>query len=129
MSINNLITKAEHNHKTGMWAEGNEFYDAAISRYYYSLYEKIIYISKKEGFYSEPPIGKDSHIYTIDEFKKNVIDKLQPKDITMLAALSKLKKCRVIADYNEKIIKSKNDFNLSFKAYYNFINDIIDKFL
>lgn len=129
MSIKNLLEKSDDNFKTGNWAETNEFYDTAISRYYYSLYEKIIYISKKNGFYTDPPRDKDSHVYTIKEFKKNVSITLQPQELAKLVAISKLKTLRVDADYKEKRVQNLNEFNLSFKFFFNSINEVLDKLI
>jgi len=124
----NLLLKAQQNMKTGAWAEKNEFFDVAVSRFYYALYEKILYISKKEGFYSTPPIDAP-HNYTLKKFKENILKKLGDEDRAWIAHLGKLKKCRVCADYEEDIIVDTRDFNLTFKAYYNSISEILEKFI
>ncbi|KZL94192.1 hypothetical protein [Clostridium magnum] len=127
MGVENLLQKSEDNFKTASWAERNNLYDAAVSRYYYSLYEKIIYISKKKGFYTKPPSGQDSHVFTINEFTNNLLSSLPPQEVAKLSPMFKLKRLRVDADYNEDRIDNKNEFNLAFKFYFNSINEVLDK--
>lgn len=124
-----LLEKSKHNIQTADFAENNKLYDAAVSRYYYAVYEKIIYISKKKNFYTEPPSGKDSHIFTINTFTQNVTKNLEPEDITTLSPLIKLKKLRVEADYYDKQIPDLNTFNLKFKFFYNQINEVLNKLI
>jgi hypothetical protein len=47
MDIEILKEKSEQNFITGEWAEKREFYDVSISRYYYCIFQKIIYIKEK----------------------------------------------------------------------------------
>lgn len=129
MGDKRLLEKADDNIKTGNFAEKNKYFDAAISRYYYAIFEKIIYISKKNGFYSRPENGKDSHNNTIINFNCNISDKLEIGDITKLTSLLKLKKLRVEADYEENRINDNNTFNLMFKFYFNEINGVLDKLI
>lgn len=127
--LEGLLEKSKHNIETANFAENNKFYDAALSRYYYAVYEKIIYISKKKNFYKKPSSGKDSHIFTINTFTQNVTKDLEPEDITTLASLIKLKKMRADADYDDKEIPNLNTFNLKFKYFYNQINEVLDKLI
>lgn len=129
MGIENLLGKSNDNLKTAIWAEKQSFYDSAISRYYYSLYTKMIYILKKKGFYKKPPKGEDSHIYTIKLFNENLSNSLTPTDIATFSAMSKLKKARVKSEYEESKINDSNDFNLSFKFSFNCINEVLDKLI
>jgi len=124
-----LLEKADDNIKTGNFAEKNKYYDAAVSRYYYAIFEKIIYISKKNGFYSNTISGKDSHNDTIINFNSNISNKLETDDITKLTSLLKLKKLRVEADYDGNRINDNNTFNLMFKFYFNEINGVLDKLI
>lgn len=124
-----LLEKSKHNIETGSFAEKNKFYDAAVSRYYYAVYEKIIYISKKNNFYTEPPSGKDSHIFTINTFTQNITKDLEPEEITILSPLIRLKKMRVDADYKDKQIEDSSTFNLQFKYFFNGINEVLDKLI
>lgn len=127
--MRNLLQKSNHNNETANFAEGKEFYDVAVSRYYYSLFEKIIYISKNKGFYKEPSIGQDSHNVTIQAFTKNMMNSLEPEDISKCAIMGRLKKMRVDADYKEQRIDDKNTFNLSFKCLYTQVDEVLNKFI
>ena len=40
----NLKIKSEHNYKIGEIAQNYKYYDVAVSRYYYSLFQLIDYI-------------------------------------------------------------------------------------
>lgn len=124
-----LLEKSKDNIKTAELAEKNNYYDATISRYYYAIFERIIYISKKDGFYSKPVIGRDSHKNTIINFNSNMNKKLHPADVAKLALLFRLKKLRVTADYEDNRMVDKNSYNLSFKYYFNEINGILDKLI
>jgi len=128
MGLELLKEKAKENFKTAQWAERKMYYDVAVSRYYYCAFERIIYISKKEGFYTRPIKGENSHIKTIDEFMKNINVNLSSEDKVTLLKMKKLRKIRSDADYDEKKLGT-NEFMLVFKYHFNEIIDIIDKLL
>ena len=128
MNIEGLLKKSEDNIQTGNFAEKNKYYDVAISRFYYAILQKIIYISKHKGFYSNPKTGEDSHIQVIKNFNKNMNDKLDAEDITKLSSLLRLKKLRVDADYEVIRLNDKNVYNLKFKYYYNDIINVLNRF-
>jgi len=124
----NFLKKSRENFDTGNWAEASGYYNAAVSRYYYCLYEKAIYIAKAKGFYKPPELDKGTHNIFIENFQKNVFDKLEPDDVTWLSKFSGLKKCRVKADYfEESCFTDKQQFNLGFKYFFTEINRILDK--
>lgn len=124
-----LKIKAEENYKTAQWAEEKEYYDAAVSRYYYCAYQKIIFISKEKNFYEDFSKEIGSHKKVIENFSKNLNQKLEPEDIIELNKMQQLRNLRNDADYKEQKIVNKNDFLLGFKFNYNAINDILDKLL
>ena len=128
MNIEFLKDKSEENFKTGEWAEKKLFYDTAISRYYYCIYQKIIYISKKKGFYQEPEKTEDSHKNTIIMFISELDSKLSSEEKINILQMKDLRRLRNNSEYRE--IKTKqNDYNLIFKFSFNRINNIVDKFL
>lgn len=128
MSINILKVKAEENFKTGEWAEKKEYFDVAVSRYYYCAYEKIIYISKTREFYKDYSRESGSHFKTINEFNKNLKDKLTGEEKVALSKLKKLRKLRNNADYKEvKLLQ--NDYYLDFKYPFDDINNILNKLI
>lgn len=128
MGIEGLLEKSRQNLETGNFAEGKLFYDVAISRYYYAIFQKIIYISKKNGFYSESKDKSGSHISTIENFNKNISSKLDEEDVTKLSPIMKLKKLRVKADYGEECFKDKNMYTYN-KCFFNMINEVLDRII
>jgi uncharacterized protein (UPF0332 family) len=124
----NLLKKAEKNIKTGAWAEENGFFDAAVSRFYYALYQKILYILKTRYSFDTAPI-EDPYNATLQTFEQNIVKELEHDEIVWIKNLGKIKRCRVYADYNEDIISDKNDYNLMFKINYNNISGVVEKFI
>ncbi|MDD4550274.1 MAG: hypothetical protein PHT79_11010 [Syntrophomonadaceae bacterium] len=129
MGYKALLTKADHNSELGEYAEEKEYFDVAISRYYYALYEKAIYIAKKRNFYLEPKTGLGSHETFINHFTKNVSSKLKPEELRMMGKMKALKRLRVIADYKEESMENISTYNLKFKYYFNSINSIFDRLI
>jgi len=126
MSTENLILKATNNCAAAVWAENKKFFDVSISRYYYCLYEKAIYIAITNGFYSYSINGHDSHKQFIADFQKNIQNKLSPKEITWLATFGDLKNQRNFADYKQSCT-TENQFNLGFKLKYQQIDSILTR--
>jgi hypothetical protein len=124
----NLLNKSKENYDTASWAETSGYYNAAVSRYYYCLYEKAIYIAKVKGFYRPPEPDKGTHNKFIENFQKSVFDKLEPADVTWLSKFSALKGHRIKADYyEESCFPDKNQFILCFKYFFTEINRVLDK--
>lgn len=128
MSIEILKEKSQQNFEVAKWAEKQSYYDVAISRYYYSEYQKIIYISKKLKFYIDPETGENSHINAIHNFVSSLEEELSDEDKVTMLNMNKLRRLRNDADYKEKTIEA-NDYNLAFKFTFNTIKDITNKFL
>lgn len=128
MSIENLNKKAKENLEVAEWAEKKKYYDVAISRHYYCEYQKIIYISKKLGFYVESQNGEDSHIKTINNFISSPRNKLSDEDKIEISKMQRLRRYRNDADYGEKKMEG-NDYNLAFKFCLQSIQDITNKIL
>ncbi len=127
MSKNNLLQKAKNNFEAAEWAESKKYFDVSISRYYYCLYEKAIYIAIKKGFYSYAINGYDSHNKFIANFQKNIQSKLTSQEITWLASFGNLKEQRVCSDYKLKCT-TENEFKLGFKLIYQKIDSIRNRF-
>jgi uncharacterized protein (UPF0332 family) len=126
---NNLLIKAEKNIKTGAWAEENGFFDVAVSRFYYALYQKILYILKTKYDFDDTALTEDSHNTTLNTFIRKIMVKLADDEKVWINILGKIKRCRVYADYKEDIISDKNDYNLMFKINYNNISGVVEKFI
>ena len=122
-----LKEKAIENFKTAEWAEKKRYFDAAVSRYYYCAYEKVIYISKKKGFYIKPAQKEDSHKKSIERFVQHV-NGLSDEEILILLKMKKLRRMRNNSDYNVCKL-DQNGFMLGFKFHFNGIIKIIDKLL
>lgn len=129
MGIENLKEKSEENYKTGEWAEKRGYYDVAVSRFYYCIYQKIIYISKKNGFYNEElSYKKDSHMETVNNFVSSLNNMIPSEDKISIMKIKNLRRLRNRSDYNETKIGNK-DFTLKFKYDFNEINSIINKLI
>lgn len=128
MTIEILKMKSEENFKTAQLAEKKEYFDAAVSRYYYCAYQKIVYISKKKGFYVEPKKTENAHIVTINTFVSNLDNKLEGNERVELLKMKELRRQRNDSDYSETKKDSK-DFNLGFKLQFNGIINIINKLM
>jgi hypothetical protein len=128
MNVEYLKEKACQNFETAEWAEKKRYYDVSISRYYYCIYQKIIYISKKKGFYKDSELLGNSHNITINNFIAGMYEKLTDEEKLDVSNIKSLKRIRNDADYRE-IVTEKNAFNLAFKYSFNNINKIIDRFL
>lgn len=127
--MDNLLQKAQNNMETAKLAEEHEFYDAAVSRYYYCLYEKIIYLLDKKGLNKEGQ-GKNSHQKTIDRLTNNIGEfSSNNGDFALLKSMQEFRKKRNDSDYRNKIIKTKDEFELSCKSYFLKINTLLDKFI
>ena len=127
-SINNLIIKSGQNHETGEWAEKKGYFDIAISRYYYALYQKSLYILQKNPNYKEPKEAYNSHNDTINDLKQEIYSHLKDEEITWLSQFPNLKTYRRDADYRYKMLL-KNDFNLGFKYSYDQIASLLDRII
>lgn len=128
MNIEHLKIKASQNYETAEWAEGKRYFDVCISRYYYCLYQKIIYLSRNKGFYKEPIKTESSHNDTITNFIERMSDKLTDEEKIDMGGLKNLRKIRNTAEYND-VMFDKNTFNLAFKFSFNNINEILGRFL
>jgi|GEM_PF-863443 len=123
----NLIKKAGHNHLTGEWAEKQGYFDVAVSRYYYALFQKSLFILHLKPGYVEPG-GDNSHNDMIEDLYQEVYPRLNDEEVTWLAQFPKLKKRRRNADYKLKML-TKNDFNLCFKYEYKQIAELLDRII
>lgn len=128
MSIEVLKEKSQQNFEVAEWAEKQRYYDVAISRYYYSEYQKIIYISKDRNFYTEPPKSENSHVDAINNFVSSLEKVLSDEDKMSMLKMKKLRRLRNDADYKEKTMEA-NDYSLTFKFTFKNIKDITNKLL
>lgn len=126
IAVNSLLVKATHNHEAGAWAENQGYFDVAVSRYYYALFQKTLFILEQQPGYKQPEQAYNSHNKVIDDLNRVLFSQLKDEEIQWLVEMRRLKKCRVNADY-EQMILSAHDFDLGFKYGYNRIKELLDR--
>ena len=117
-----LKEKTQMNKHTAEWAVERNYFDVAISRYYYSMLQKMLYLANRKNYVC--PSGKDSHVelynYLISNFK------LAPEQLRALSNFRKLKDIRKKADY-EELLHTKTVFEKTFLYHYNPIDNVLNK--
>lgn len=114
MKLSVLKTKAKMNFDIGLIARKMEYFDVAISRLYYALYQLIdsemidkqIHTGFSQG---ESSIHNCIHKWLNDFFKEST--KMPREDFRYLCHWNKLKSLRVRADYNDKKCLSEKEYN------------------
>lgn len=115
-----LLEKSSENEDAARLCKDNGKFNDAVSRYYYSLYQRIIYIIHQNDdldpktFMSQNGID-NSHQNTIQK----LIEYYGGKDNNMvmkLTILDKLRKMRSKADYSEKVF-GKEDIKYILEDY------------
>lgn len=130
-NMNKLLEKSKNNKEIAEYSENNKYFDVAVSRYYYSLYQKIIYIIVKYAEFI--PESKSTHVETLTFFKKfvyrNRMSEIRKKNLkfSVLTSITDLKDKRTESDYKNKIIKNKSSFDSKFGNNYRAINEFLDK--
>jgi len=129
MGNEKLLEKSNQNDETGTWAEGKKYFDVAVSRYYYSVYQKMLVIAEKRNYEINTSGHKGSHVYFTSEFIRKLRDEgiVEASEFSWLNKIVMLKKLRVKSDYKNNSITNENDYKLSFKCSYNAIQKIFDK--
>jgi hypothetical protein len=128
-----LLLKAEHNRRAAFLAESKNHYDAAVSRYYYEIFQKIRAISDE---YEIPKVDvneKNFHFNTIKNFIDGAykIEKKLPDEVTYwISKIDKLRLQRNASDYNDnEQIEDAATYNMDFKKYYIQINKALEHIL
>lgn len=127
MGIKDLVDKANHNYQTAEWAEKNLKYDAAISRYYYAIYEKMLFLLMNSREYIRPTKSAGSQVSDIDQFI-DIYNNLDDDDAKWIATIKIVKRARRKSDYDADITINKNTFNLT-KLSIIEINNVMDKLI
>jgi hypothetical protein len=129
--MENLLLKAQQNKEIGDMAFKKSFYDIAVSRLYYELYQKIIYISKNKGIEDDLKAESSSHGKYIQNFIQgiHIKMKLAAEQMDKLNNLHILKRQRNTSDYMEDYIDNIDDYNSNFYTNYFRINNVIDNIL
>ena len=88
-----LDTKAQNNLKVAEFAVRDRYFDAAVSRYYYYIYLRILVVLNEKGI-KPVDTGKSSHKVCIDSFIKmckeeGLCDSNNSRSLAKLKALRK----------------------------------------
>jgi hypothetical protein len=135
-----LKEKSEENLKAATWAEENEMYNVAVSRLYYSMFQKLKFCLKTlQISYNGKNI--DSHEEAINALY-NYLNLWRSSDTGINTSVrtyfKDFKKKRVIADYNEEnvcaSIKNTNSVNAKrkyekIKILFDFLVEQLDKYI
>ena len=120
-----MLDKSIRNYEAGVWAEGKAYFDVAISRYYYCLYQRMIYISTNKGFNITSSNGYGCHKETIDLFIGEIQSQLTNQQVGYLSGLHRLRSKRNNADYRP-IQYNGQKFNIEFKQTFTQIYNLLN---
>lgn len=112
-NIQVMEDKVKENRKSAEILYENKYYNASVSRYYYSIYQMILAYNIENDI--EKFTGKDSHTNTIKAFVKSIDASKSSKGL-LNKDIKQIKKARKIADYEGENV-TKED-----------IDDCIEKF-
>ena len=125
MGVMNLQIKAKYNFEVARYAERKQYYDVAISRFYYYMYQNIMYYTRFNKIYIDKKYNENLHIRTLGIFIKDLRTRfgLNPDEISAINKLQKLRIIRNSADYHDDI-KDKISYEKEFKDVFNDLNEI-----
>ena len=125
-----LKEKSEENLKAATWAEENEMYNVAVSRLYYSMFQKLKLCLKTLQISYNGKNG-DSHEEAINALY-DYLKLWRSSDISINTSVrthfKNFKKKRIIADYNEENVcdSVKNTNSVIMKRKYEKIKNLFD---
>lgn len=101
------IDKYRTNKDWANLAYEREEYDVAINRYYYSIFQKMLYELKSNGVTIKADKQYNSHTNTASQYAKELIQGNSPKDTFKTrtcfnSGFDSLKRLRYGADYTEQ---------------------------
>ena len=120
-----LKTKAKSNCEVAKWAENNNYYDVAVSRYYYYIFQHLIfYIEAKNINLNDSRFKKRTyHIKIIGAFIKYIKDTNNYETNSEIGQLYDLRDERNKSDYEKRILNDEmykkyflRKYNLVLKA-------------
>ena len=131
-----LIRKSSENNEIAIYAGSKEYYDVTISRHYYSIYQRILFVlySHVESYNVKKNNGEGSHELAYAEYRKYALKKCKKKlsndEVTDVAHidqfLEKIKKFRVDSEYGQKIT-TQSEFETDFMKKLDKVNEILSK--
>lgn len=127
-----LLAKSRNNYEIAEMSEDKKYYDVAISRFYYSLYQKINFLLReKYGKFKVQKDGKGSHDNTAEQLLEYISEECPDLDLKIIADLSHfrgLKKIRNDADYKPEMFKEPR-YSDEFKKLFMLCNDAVDSLM
>lgn len=125
-----LIDKSNQNFEIALCAEEKGYYDVAVSRLYYSIYQKVLYYLDKNGMKIEDNEKKEkgSHSAVLGLMSQHV--RLFHREGTeIIGKLQDIKFWRTKADYeNKKIDKVRYTIiKKDYEKINNFLNNLLSK--
>ena len=134
MSENNynvFIIKAKNNYDIAHISLKQKLYHVAISRFYYSIYQKMLYVLYTESVYinyDENRVCSDVYSDFRGLVNKKYVNILGAFDMLNIKRFPKLKKFRKEADYSFILIDEAT-YNSNFREIYLDYNKIVDKII
>lgn len=126
----NLLIKSNQNMECARWAEGRDYYDIALSRFYYSIFQKVIYILDNNGRYKQKE--QHTHYETIDHLVSYILENSyfngQFELVKHVSDIKSLKKKRNVADYENMRI-SKNSYQNDLKSKCELAMSVLDSII
>ncbi len=124
MSSGVLLDKAIINHIVGDWAQREKCYDVAVNRYYYSLYQKAIFIL---DINSQRVTRK--HHDNIEKLRDLLKNNISDEDRKLLGKFHTIREVRNDADYTTNQIETLDDFQDGFEQYFLSIDRIVSSII
>ena len=117
--------------KAGKLAEKNNFFNSAVSLYYYNIYLRLKYYLNNKQI-QVPVLEKSSHKTLIETFKNEIVDEFMKKnksinfsELKFLNDIQVLSYRRKLADYDENFVFNDKNYTKDFKDYYIEVNKIL----
>lgn len=128
MNTSNLKIKSTNNYKVAKYAERENYYDVAVSRYYYYLYQNLIVYILKNYTDFEVPKDKESHSYTIDFLTEEFFSiGFTWSELTDFKLMTQLRTQRNASEYKEIKIDSEGKYKSRFKDSFDIIEELLKK--
>ena len=124
-----LREKEKENYKIAEYSEKRKYFDVAVSRYYYYLYQSIIIYLESNFENFQVPKGENSHEYTIKFLGEQLftLKILEYKECYRFSLLQKLRVSRRISDYEYRKIANEFNYNQVFKNNFIMVEELLKK--
>ena len=113
-----LLKKAYENEKVASLACTKLYFNASISRFYYSILQRMYYVIYTTNPSYQPP-DKNSHEEAFNEFRNIALKNINMNDYKSLLKFPDLKRRRLEADYSTKEFSHDLFTNEFYQSYIN----------